>query len=790
MPRVQAEYQQRVAAPQAVSAPLIQAEQFSADPGASSAFQLAHALGVADTRPLMNSLQEDSKAREEAAARAYANSMTIDELGQKIKGGEMLPSQSPVYVATVQHFYGENSMNQIENKMASELTSGELKLNSPEEVDKYLTAARNDHLSGQSPYTIAGFDKGWNKLRESMITANTRVQDKEYTAHGVATATESLTNLATKDATGTIEEQAGNFIGTYQMLRGNHVLMTPEASKEALRGSLSAAANAGNKDLVDAILASKLDNGETVSGVIGVEHGIALSNHADQKVKQVANQRVDTEIRPFLMSAGRGLLDTKKFEEYVATNKKFITTSTYHHIVSTNDRAIELLRKQNATAAFQAQVVQSDQDARRAIGAALSTGTLSQLPQQKVIGRDGSLEDAKQVEIAQEILEQHTQGMSPEERLGVYSRNNVPDTALKTRLLGGLANLATVGWKYDGKNIGEVSPVGTAAFDEFIKVNKVNPDYAKNLVGEKAYATLSEIEFMNVKGGAGGVKEAARVVNEANQSGITHEDFDKNYKVSVNAAVNAVIFPGFWSGTQAWWHGLFGNETPNLTVIHGLIRKHTELLIRSGVEPGIAVETSVKYLADPSRSTKINNTLYPNSALPQVSQGEQIGTWMERYKKEIPQKISEDLQVESKNIVLMPQSTGAFIAMNGGLPVHDKDGYTIQFTKEEFQQWVSTTMKREAQWVAMEANPRKKIDAANHKLFKARLEREMIKQLPKDSLPGAGEGMRNGVLNTVGSWESHARFLKEGVADKPVNDLKKIHSGWNPQPEGWQPFSE
>jgi hypothetical protein len=789
MPRVQAEYQQRVTAPQAVSAPIIQAEQFSADPNSSSAFRLASALGIADTRPLMNGLADDAKAKDEASARAWANSMTIDELGARIKGGGMLPSQSPVYVATVQHLYGENSMNQIENKMASDLSSGELKLNSPEEVDKYLTTARNDHLSGQSPYTIAGFDKGWNKLRESMITANTRMQDKEYTAHGIATATESLATAATKEATGTIEEQAGNYIGLYQMLISGHVLMTPEARREALRGSLAAAAGAGNKALVDAVLASKLDNGETVSGVIGPEQGISLSNHADQKHKQVANQRVDTEIRPFLMGADKGLLDVKKFDDFVGRNEEYITTSTYHHIISTNDRAVELLKKQNAAAVFQAAIARSDQDARRAIGAALATGTLSQLPQQKVLGRDGSLEDAKQVEIAQEILEQQTYG-SPEERMGAYSRNNVPDEALKTRLLGGLANLATVGWKYDGKNIGEVSPVGTAAFDEFIKVNKVNPDYAKNLVGEKAYGTLSEIEFMNVKGGAGGVKEAARVVNEANQSGITHEDFDKNYKVSVNAAVNAVVNPGFWSGTQAWWHGLFGNETPNLTVIHGLIRKHTELLVRSGVEPSMAVETSVKYLADPSRSTKINNTVYPNSALPTVPEGEQIGKWMERYKKEIPQKISEDLHVESKNIVLMPQSTGAFIAMNGGLPVHDKDGYTIQFTKEEFQQWVSTTMKREAQWAAMEADPRKKIDAANHKLFKARLEREMIKQLPTDSLPGAGEGMRNGVLNTVGSWESHARFIKEGVADKPLNDLKTIHSGWNPQPKGWQPFTE
>lgn len=764
-----------------MSAPHIQAEQFSADPGSSSAFQLAHALGVADVRPLANGLMEDAKAKEEAAARAYANSMTIDELGQKIKGGEMLPSQSPVYVATVQHFYGENSMNQIENKMASDLTSGELKLDSPGAVDKYLTDARNTHLSGQSPYTIAGFDKGWGKLRESMITANTRMMDKEYTSHGISTATESLTNLATKDATGTIEEQAGNFIGAYQMFRSGHVLMTPEASKEALRGSLSAAANAGNKELVDAVLASKLDNGETVSGVIGAEHGIALSHQADQKHKQVANQRVDVGLRPFLIGADKGQLDLKGFEEFVGSNEEYITTSTYHHIVSTNERALELLKKQNAAAVFQATIARSEQDARRAIGAALATGTLSQLPQQKVLGRDGSLEDAKQVEIAQEILDEQTKGKSAEERLAIYSRNNVPDEALKTRLLGGVANLAAVGWKYDGKNIGELSPVGTAAFEEFIKVNKVNPDYAKNLVGEKAYRTLSEIEFMNVKGGAGGVKEAARVVNEANQSGITAEDFDKNHRASVNAAVHSVMIKGYFASTKDWITGLTGNDTPNLTVLHSLIRKHTELLVRSGVEPSTAVETSVKYLSDPSRSTKVNNIVYPNSVLPRVPQGEDVGKWMERYKVEVPKKISDDLHVESKNIVLMPQTTGAFIVMNGGLPVHDKDGNTIQFMKEDFEQWVTKSMQLDTH---------KKADDANYKLFTARIEREMLKALPKGSLLGVGQADRISTIKTVGSRQSYDRFLKEGIADKPVGDLKKIHKGWTPQPEPWQPFSD
>lgn len=783
MPRVQAEYQQRVAAPQAEGAVMIQPTQFAANPNASSAFQLAHALGVADTRPLMAGLADQAKIKkdeEEAAARAYGNSMTTDELGRKIKAGEMLPSQSPAYVATVQHLYGENSMSQIENKLSSDLTTGTLKLNSPQEVDQYLTKARNDHLSGQSAYTVAGFDKGWNRLRESMITANTRMQDKEYTQHAVETSTETLTNLVTKDATGSVEEQAGNFMGTYQMLRDGGVLLTPEASKEALRSSLGAAAATGNKALVDTILASKLDNGQSVSTVIGPEQGLAISNRADQENRQRANQRLDVELRPLFIDADKGLLDVKKLDQLFANNEEFLTTPTYMQLINTNERALDQLRKGNEGAFLASQVMQSDADARRAIAASLSTRTFSRLPQQKVLNKRGETEDAKQVELAQEILEQSTQGMPVEERLAVYSANNVPDEALKTRLLGGLSNLATVGWKYDGKNIGEVSPVGTAAFEEFIKANKVNPEYVSGLVGEKAYKNLSLIEFMNVKGGSGGIKEAARVVNEANNSGITQADFDKNYKSSVNAAVNNIYNPAWYSKTGSWFSSFFGNETPNLTVIHSLVRTHSELLVRSGIEPSTAVETSMKYLADPARSTKINNVLYPNSALPTVPQGEDIKVWMERYKKEIPQKVSDDLKVNGENIVLMPQSTGNFIAMNGGLPVQDKDGHTLEFSKEDFSKWVDTSMK---------ADKYKQVGDKNFALFQARIEAEMIKSMPRDSLPGAGQGARSTALNTIGSRESYDRYLKEGMADKPVSELQKKHREWNPL-KGWQPFSK
>ncbi|MDH6166074.1 hypothetical protein M2282_001215 [Variovorax boronicumulans] len=57
----------------------------------------AGGAGVAET---MRQKAEDDEA---AAAKKWAQSMTVSELGKQIDSGHMMPSQSPVFVGTVQH---------------------------------------------------------------------------------------------------------------------------------------------------------------------------------------------------------------------------------------------------------------------------------------------------------------------------------------------------------------------------------------------------------------------------------------------------------------------------------------------------------------------------------------------------------------------------------------------------------------------------------------------------------------------------------------------------------------
>ena len=63
----------------------------------------AQGAGLADT------VARQAENDDRAAAKRWAQSMTVGELGKAIQEGKMMPSQSPVFVGTVQHIWGVNS---------------------------------------------------------------------------------------------------------------------------------------------------------------------------------------------------------------------------------------------------------------------------------------------------------------------------------------------------------------------------------------------------------------------------------------------------------------------------------------------------------------------------------------------------------------------------------------------------------------------------------------------------------------------------------------------------------
>jgi hypothetical protein len=98
MPRVQTEYQPSRIGTQVVPVQTVQSAGAHYDPNASTALQLARALGAIDEHAIgtsLTNLQDARDLEEKQQASAYANSMTVEELGHQIKSGDLLPSKSP-----------------------------------------------------------------------------------------------------------------------------------------------------------------------------------------------------------------------------------------------------------------------------------------------------------------------------------------------------------------------------------------------------------------------------------------------------------------------------------------------------------------------------------------------------------------------------------------------------------------------------------------------------------------------------------------------------------------------
>ncbi|KAF1003839.1 MAG: hypothetical protein GAK36_00165 [Pseudomonas sp.] len=280
-----------------------QAEHARYDPMADSAMQLAAALGAPSTERValqalgsLDQLQKQQRTTDQEEAAKAANSMTVSELGQKIKDGSILASQSPAFNATLQHIYGENLMQETERDTLSKLQSGGLVFHSTEEADAYLTKARNEHLEGQDKYTTAGFDKAWNAFRSRVFDVNAKVMNEQATTRAVQESTDNLTNVLS-DVTGdqfkgTTAEAASAVIQRFQLLSATS-LLRDDTRKAVLQGTLAQVAASGNQELLAELLKQHLKVGDqetTVESIVGpLRAGELVSTLTPKRTRQHAN---------------------------------------------------------------------------------------------------------------------------------------------------------------------------------------------------------------------------------------------------------------------------------------------------------------------------------------------------------------------------------------------------------------------------------------------------------------------------------------------------------------------
>lgn len=640
--RVQVQYDPRGTGLRQFTARPIQTVQARYDtPQETSAARLARYLGVLDAGTInanLSRLQEIRDEEERRRAREFASSITLEELGKRIRNGEMLPSQSPVFAATVQHIYGENSQKALERDILGKLSSGQLKFSTPEELDEYLTNARNEHLQDQSEYTLAGFDKGWNNFRSKAAELSLKVNDAEATARAIAEANDNLNNvlLEVTDPSfkGGDQQRARAILSRYELLTTTD-LLRDDVRKEVLGGTLLRVASSGNYGLLTELLNSKLpNNGPTVGGMLGPR--------------------------------------------------------TVESLIRTAE--VELMRQEKA-ALQQANIMAAEAitaQAQQTAALLVAQRRGYEMPDFQVPTPDGGTKTVKGADLVKLEVEKHiaaNPNMPLDEQVRLYANNSVENTAWKNAITTAYKNLGEVGIDAQGKPIGELLSGTLEALELFSVINQVSTGYAQEMAGgEEKYQTFVNIQALR-EAGVTNPHLAAALVDQANRN--TAKNME-SINSQVNSAVNKITDPGIF--TSRFWGEVFAGEwgegEKNVLAMRGAVTSLAKAYMAAGVAAtgDDAVRLAVEYYANPAVTTQINNAIYMNKDLPRVPENQDQRTWMKRFMDE---KVAADLEAmgieyDKDDIYLHPMrgGEGRFMLHLNGTPIG------ITYLRRDIEQWI------------------------------------------------------------------------------------------------------
>jgi hypothetical protein len=639
-------------------APKVSAVQARNDPRGSKGFALAEALGAAG--PQINEISKRVEDREREAAQSYANSMTAEDLNKMVREGKLPVSKSPLFVATVQNIAGQNIRDGIERQLFSDMEQGKISFATDAELDQELRRRRDEALAGGSSFEVAGFDKGWQQLRQKALDVNTRLNDKKAVEQGIQVATERLQNTTAKvtspDAALTQDEQVGAILTDYDLLSNPKTggqLLRDDARKTALDGVIFSLAKSGNVSLVKALIDSKLpNNGPTMFAYLGSNRATVLLDLAQNQFDRQVRERETTLKRQ---------ADQVVTEDAVSRATEMVSMGRGPEVSSVGLPS----------------------------GSTLKAEDLRATAVQKIIAADPEMTFADQILL--------------------HSRNNVENEVWKSSLRAAAINLNEITIDSNGKPVGTLSESTIKALDEFAVINQVAPAYALQLLGEEKYEKLSDIQVLRDFTAGGDPNKAAMFVNQAANNKIDPAQLGRittNVQTVMDDLKDTPMFRDWLPNPKYFgeiFRGEMGEGEKNLVPIEGKVRRLAKLLFLSGQaeSPSAAVEMIGEYIKNPAVTTQINNTIYFNKDLPKVPPEESTrqAEWFERYMVDgIGKRLKENgFPFKMGDLTLKPLEGGVGtyqVQLRAqGIPSMDgRPGYHV-VTRREIEAWIESEVK-------------------------------------------------------------------------------------------------
>lgn len=603
--------------------------------------------------PSFRQLQEQWQKIEKDQTQVWAESMSTQELADKVRSGKMPFNSSPIAVATAQHVYGSNKRSELERDVLSKISTGELRFNSQEELDAYLSEQRTGSLAGESKYTAYGFDKGLGQTRQRVLTTNVQFQNREFLENSTALVTQRFQDLM---------EENPDLEAALEPLRSMEFAGLPAYQRAQALGNIGTwLASRGDGELLEKFMRSRMGDGLEVSNILGPRATDTLKNRA----KLTEQEGMSDYTYKTLNELEQGLSDgTKTLDDIAGIKADFIERY--------GDKPEAVYRFNNAVdgLARESQKLLLKKQAYSAIQTSLLDGGFTAISDKLPV----SQKEAHQ--LAQAYIDEQAvkRGWTPDQRLDMYVRNGVeyPNAnALKTlpsRMDGLLM--------HPGKDGRPEPDEGTVLlYQEFELLNR-NPGYAREQLGNDVYEKLNALQACRILLGQSEV-ETLRFGAENMLGGNVWKDaplsaFNKKAATIMNRLGAA-------------------SDTNTEQVIEKM--RPLVSLLSARMSTDQAIDLAVSHFSNPGVTFVANGAVYFLSDFPAAPKGR---NWQDIIPMFIEDFCKEHDKVFRKSFTLYRTGSGLYQIVDSfkAWPEGDSDGNVITITPQQLKEYADSWGER------------------------------------------------------------------------------------------------